>query len=205
MRVPRLPELGSRSAGHDIRAVRTRKRLVNAYVALTSDGRAAPTAADVARTARVNRSSFYAHFHDIEDLTLYVLDSALEAIYRQHTVAPADRDPTQLRDSTSAAILTAVRDRVAALKAAVHADRAQARKRIGLAIEQQALDVLRSLPDWDGVDAAHLKLLACYLGHGWSGIICAYVMGEVTGEPDEMMAELLRVNPDGARFRRLVR
>lgn len=78
----------------DPRAIRTRERLTGTYRRLVDEGQAPTSVSAVTTRARVNRSSFYTHFADLDELALYSLDRFL--------VGLAERD-TQIRQSRSGA------------------------------------------------------------------------------------------------------
>lgn len=65
----------------DLRVVRTRKMIVNAFMKLVQkEGFNELTVQEIADEAMINRATFYAHFKDKEDLYHFVFNSALESI-----------------------------------------------------------------------------------------------------------------------------
>ena len=185
----------------DVRARRSRERLIATYIQLTNQTGAEPTVTDLVRAAGVNASTFYAHFHNLTELTLYVLDSALTTMFH----APFDVDRTQpttaeMRDRTAAAIVAAVQQQREPLRAAVRNDRPLTRKRIGEAIARNNRDIIRHFPAWSSVPEESLRLMLSYLGYGWSGVICAWLADDINLRPDELAAELVALNPDGPRY-----
>jgi len=185
----------------DARAVRTRQRLVDAYVRVSRPDAGVPRVSTIVRAAGVNRSSFYAHFDSIEDLTLYVLDLALADLARsQATIAERASQATRITALTAGrAYLDAIAANAPGLAAAVRADRAQARARIGATLEQTMLDFLSITPGWDAHSARSVAITA-FVGHGWAGAICAWLAGELQLETNALLQELVALNPDPARL-----
>jgi AcrR family transcriptional regulator len=65
----------------DPRATHTRAKLARAFTTVAEGGAGAPLSVSaIVAEARVNRSSFYAHFDTTSDLAMYVLQDALAAI-----------------------------------------------------------------------------------------------------------------------------
>jgi AcrR family transcriptional regulator len=180
----------------------TRQRLVDAYITLTNRTSGVPTVADVVRAANVNRSTFYAHFSSIADLTLSVLDSALTSIYdiQFDHIGERPLSTADVRDQTGQGIVSAVVANRTALAAAVAVDRPRSRQLIGRAILRNNLVIIRRLPGWAEIEENRLAMLMSYLAHGWSGVICAWLAEEIALSPAELLVELLAVNPDGATY-----
>ncbi len=180
--------------------MRTRQRLVDAYVQVSTPGAGVPRVSTIVRAAGVNRSSFYAHFDGVEDLTLYVLDLALADLARsQAMIAERARPATRVTAlAAGRAYLDAIAANAPGLAAAVRADRAQARARIGATLQQTMLDFLSITPGWDAHSPRSVAI-AAFVGHGWAGTICAWLAGELPLEMDVLLAELVALNPDPAR------
>lgn len=156
--------------------------------------------ADIVRLAGVNRSSFYAHFDDLGDLGVYVLESALDDIDAGQVATMHQQNPQELRTASASMIVSAVADNAATLRAAVRHNRALLRRQLGSAIERWMTEILRILPGWERADTEPLVLLVIYLSHGWAGTLCAWLAGDIAASQDELVEELLALNPDGARF-----
>ncbi|MEG0254477.1 MAG: TetR/AcrR family transcriptional regulator [Vagococcus sp.] len=63
----------------DLRVIRTRKMIVDAFLSLVNQkGYEAVTIQDIADTAMINRATFYAHFKDKPDLYDFVMEYAVE-------------------------------------------------------------------------------------------------------------------------------
>lgn len=195
---PRIHEVRRRS--QDPRARDTRARLVRAYVDLSRSAHAVPSISQIVRSAGVNRSSFYAHFTSVGDLSLYVLQSALVSIYAGSTEALRSRGQEGLAVTTASMMINAVEENRSALRAAVLNDRALARRQIGLAIEGSTLELLHALPGWENASQGRLRLLVIYLSHGWSAVLCGWLAGELELTRDQLLHELLALNPDGVRY-----
>ena len=195
---PRNGEIRPRS--QDPRARRTRERLVRAYVDLAKTSAGVPTVSDVVRSAGVNRSSFYAHFTDVGDLSLYLLETALAAIYEASMVSLRGGGRQDLAVTTGSMIIDAVIENAAALRAAVRQNPALARRQIGVAIERSTIRLMHSIAGWEDAEREPLRLLVIYLGHGWSGVLCAWLGGDHPLSRDELLQELVALNPDGPRY-----
>ena len=39
-----------------------------------------------------------------------------------------------------------------------------------------------------------------YLSHGWSAVLCGWLAGELELTRDQLLQELLALNPDGVRY-----
>ena len=64
-----------RADGRRLRGGRTRRRLVDAYLALVEEGEPRPRAADVATRAGVSLRTVYHHFERLSDLAIVALES----------------------------------------------------------------------------------------------------------------------------------
>lgn len=184
----------------DARAIRTRARLKEAYLALARLGEH-PKVSTLIRTAGVNRSSFYAHFDDIDDMTLWLVDEALGDLTRsQAELAAKARQATRVTAiAAGGAYLEAVDANRDALRAAILANRARAHARIGRAIERSMLDFLTITPGWDA-DSIRARTVTTWVSHGWAGAICAWVLGEIPLSRGALLKELVALNPDPARL-----
>ncbi len=199
---PRIHAVRARS--QDPRARDTRAKLARAYVELSKTADAVPNISQIVRVAGVNRSSFYAHFTSVGDLSLYLLESALASIYEGSTAALRSGGRDGLAATTGSMIIAAVEENRSALRAAVLHDRALARRQIGLAIEASTLRLLQALPGWEYASQGPLRLLVIYLSHGWSAVLCGWLAGELETTRPQLLHELLALNPDGIRYRAAV-
>jgi AcrR family transcriptional regulator len=68
------------SGNRDVRALRTRHRLVTAYRELVADGSGGISVSSVVKRAGVTRSSFYAHFSDASDLAVAALAELFDVV-----------------------------------------------------------------------------------------------------------------------------
>ncbi|MBS1674027.1 MAG: TetR/AcrR family transcriptional regulator [Actinobacteria bacterium] len=186
---------GSRAPSTDARAVRTRARLIEAYLEITATGHV-PKVSTVIRAARVNRSSFYAHFDDMDDMTLRVLDDALDDLSRtQAELSARAQRPTGLTAlAAGGAYLDALGANRSSLRSAITANRAQAQARIGDTIERNMLEFLAITPGWDS-GSARSQLTASWVAHGWAGVVCAWIAGEIEIDRDSLLQELVALNP----------
>jgi AcrR family transcriptional regulator len=190
-----------RPRSRDPRARRTRDRLVRAYVELSKTASGdAPSVSHIVRAAGINRSSFYAHFTDVGDLSLYVLETALASVYESGAASLRAGVRRDLAATTGTMIIDAVVSNAGALRAAVRQNRPLARRQIGVAIERSTIGLMRSLSGWEDAEREPLRLLVIYLSHGWSGVLCAWLAGEHELTPDQLLHELLALNPDGVRY-----
>ncbi|MGI6870603.1 MULTISPECIES: TetR/AcrR family transcriptional regulator [Amycolatopsis] len=74
-------ELRGRMRGStDARAQRTRKRLVNAFQELAAEGGADVTVKEIVTRAGVNRTSFYAHFPDLDALAVAATSDLFDVV-----------------------------------------------------------------------------------------------------------------------------
>ena len=74
----------------DPRALRTRRKLVDAFHAAVADADpAAMSVASLTRAAGVNRTSFYSHFATPEDLAIHALSDLLDVIGDADILMPA--------------------------------------------------------------------------------------------------------------------
>jgi len=74
----------------DPRALRTRRKLVDAFHAAVADADpAAMSVASLTRAAGVNRTSFYSHFASPEDLAIHALSDLLDVIGDADILMPA--------------------------------------------------------------------------------------------------------------------
>jgi len=74
----------------DPRALRTRRKLVDAFHAAVTDADpAAMSVASLTRAAGVNRTSFYSHFASPEDLAIHALSDLLDVIGDADILMPA--------------------------------------------------------------------------------------------------------------------
>jgi AcrR family transcriptional regulator len=85
---------GRRMTGSsDPRAVRTRQKLVDAFHAAIADADLdAVSVTSLARTAGINRTSFYSHFASPEDLALHALSELFDVVARADIVMRASHD-----------------------------------------------------------------------------------------------------------------
>lgn len=68
------------SVNRDVRAVRTRRKLVAAYRELVTDRPGDVSVSQVVKRAGVTRSSFYAHFRDASDLAVAALTEVFDVV-----------------------------------------------------------------------------------------------------------------------------
>ena len=62
----------------DMRVRRTKQNIINAFVALTKEKSIdAITVQEIAARAMVNRATFYAHYHDKDDLYEQIFNEAI--------------------------------------------------------------------------------------------------------------------------------
>lgn len=190
----------ARPPSADARAVRTRARLRDAYISICRSGEV-PRVSTLIRTAGVNRSSFYAHFSDLDDMTLWVVDEALGDLSRSQAELAAREGHTTRETAFAAggAYLEAIEANREPLRAAVTANRASAQARIGSAFERTMLEFLSNTPGWQG-SSVRARATATWVAHGWAGAVCAWVVGEAPGTREELLAELVSLNPDPARL-----
>jgi len=74
----------------DPRALRTRRKLVDAFHAAVTDADpAAMSVASLTRAAGVNRTSFYSHFASPEDLAIHALSDLLDVVGDADILMPA--------------------------------------------------------------------------------------------------------------------
>ena len=74
----------------DPRALRTRRKLVDAFHAAVADADpAAMSVASLTRAAGVNRTSFYSHFASPEDLAIHALSDLLDVVGDADILMPA--------------------------------------------------------------------------------------------------------------------
>jgi AcrR family transcriptional regulator len=84
-------------ATSNVRARKTRAKLVAAYQELTEESHHRVTVGDVVRQAKVNRTTFYAHFESIEALAVEAFADLAETITSEHLRRRADggrREPS---------------------------------------------------------------------------------------------------------------
>jgi AcrR family transcriptional regulator len=193
-------ERRARTPSVDARAVRTRDRLREAYLAVSASG-AVPLVSTVVRAAAVNRSSFYAHFDDMDDMSLWMLDEALGdlAASQAELARRAHQNTRVTAVAAGNAYLDAIEANRAALRAAVVADRARARARIGATMERTMLDFMAITPGWDDL-SVNARATASWVSHGWAGVICAWLAGDIVATRDELLTELVALNVDGSRL-----
>lgn len=72
----------ARVDGRNARAGRTRAAVANALLGLLQDGNIRPTAAEIAKRARVSLRSVFQHFEDLESLYGTVADAQMERLSR---------------------------------------------------------------------------------------------------------------------------
>ena len=157
----------------DPRALRSRRLLVAAYLALASTPRRPGlTISELVAEAGLHRSSFYAHFASVEDLAAYAVGEHLSEIHednlRRHaarSMASADSNVRVVRD-----ILHLAQAEGSPLRAALHQDRALAEQR------RQAVS-------------------SEYIGHALSALVSAWLLGELELPEDAFVAGLTALLP----------
>ena len=99
------PEPGSEQV-KDLRVIRTRKALQDAFIALVRErGLEAVTVRDVAERAMVNRATFYRHFRDKYDLMRFTIDSLVaDLAWRPVPADPASFTFEDVVDHTEAVL-----------------------------------------------------------------------------------------------------
>jgi AcrR family transcriptional regulator len=153
----------------------------------------APTVTVIAVEAGVSRASFYAHFSSIDDLAIRMHDDALAGIAAQAAADDATHDVDAMLQSQRRLVAHYAQHRAlyrtvlslpAAGEAASHAADAIATT-IAARIEEVA-----SPPA--GIDPA---LAATYIASAATGLIVAWVLGEVSADEETIARHLLELMP----------
>lgn len=174
----------------DPRAVETRRRLVDAFVTLSADGpEPALTVSELVDRAGLHRSSFYAHFEDIEELVLFVLDQQLDPVHEANLGRHAGRVGSALESNTR--VISEILDQVSAppgyLAAAIRHDRAMAEEALGRQLRDRVSDYYRRVPAYRDLAELSQQVSAEYIGHALSALICSWLVGEVSAERETLV------------------
>jgi AcrR family transcriptional regulator len=184
---------GGLQRSNDPRARRTHERIAAAVQRLSSDGRDV-TVSSIVAEAGVSRATFYTHFADLEELALWLQESTFEA------VAEAERADEAAGDQTTAMLLSQQRlvEHYAehrALYAAVFA-LPVARGVQGRVARAMARDVRAHIVDRAEAPAGlDPDLTALYIANAATGLIVAWVLGEVEAGADTVARHLLELMP----------
>ena len=166
----------------DPRAVDTRRRLLDAFVALASDRDVVElTVSDLVERAGLNRSSFYAHFDSTEELALFALDQQLEPVHERNLTRHVRQTMTALDSNTTviAEILDQVTTPPGYLAAALRHDRPMAENALGDQLGARVSDYFRRLPAYAGMTDTTRTITAEYVGHALASGICAWLTGDL--------------------------
>jgi AcrR family transcriptional regulator len=179
----------------DPRALRTVARLVEALVELCTEG-GLPTVEEVARRAEVNRSSFYAHFDDLDDLVAWWLGQALQPVF-EHDLAMRT-DPARTEADVGRVSLAELVETLAARRtplATVFRGSATSRQRFtdllstGMAANFDAVG--RRL----GWSALQDEAASLFYGTGLAAVLVAWTVGDLDCDQDELLARCAELVP----------
>jgi AcrR family transcriptional regulator len=182
----------------DPRALRSRRLLVAAYLALASTPRRPGlTISEIVAEAGLHRSSFYAHFASVEDLAAYAVGEHLSEIHednlRRHaarSMASADSNVRVVRD-----ILHLAQAEGSPLRAALHQDRALAEQAFGAALVVRVVDYYRAVPAYSALPMRRQAVSSEYIGHALSALVSAWLLGELELPEDAFVAGLTALLP----------
>lgn len=187
----------------------TRAKLARAFTAVAEGDAGAPLSVSaIVAAARVNRSSFYAHFDTTSDLAMYVLQDALAAISADDLRARATGAATGAQ--ASELVLERILDQVerqrgelrAVFRSAVGWDaRARfgdrLRANIATYLEYAAGRPAHAESERGGSErgGSERAATAAFLGHGLAATIAAWVTGELACSRSELLRIMLDLVP----------
>jgi AcrR family transcriptional regulator len=183
---------------NDPRAMRTRQKLVAAFhTAVAESDPAAMSVASLARTAGINRTSFYSHFSSPEDLAIHALSELLEVVgdtdillRAEHSVPAEEATRRALRD-----IVLFVGER-RDLYARVLGPGAAPRLLMTLTEAFTRRTVTTLAPVQARPAGADLELTARFLAAGLLGVLGSWLSGEPSRwSPDEVVEALVQCMP----------
>ena len=182
-------EHGAERRADDPRGVETRRRLVEAFIALSAENDGDLTVPQIVECARLHRSSFYAHFGSVDDLALCVLDRDLDQVHAVNLSRHSGDAMTALASNSLviAEILDQVGEPRSPLVAVLRHDRALGEHALGRQLQERVLDYYSQLPSFSGLAPMSRQTSAEYVGHGLAAIICAWLLGELTTPREQLV------------------
>ncbi|GAA3606417.1 TetR/AcrR family transcriptional regulator [Microlunatus ginsengisoli] len=184
--------------GLDPRAAETRRRLVEAFVALSAAHAGNVTVPQIVARARLHRSSFYAHFGTVDELALYAIDRNLDQVHTEN-LGRHNRRTMPARASNTlviAEILDRVSDPANPLMAVLARDRALGEQALGAQLSSRVLDYYAQVSSFGGLTPLTRSASAEYVGHGLAAVICGWLLGEVSMTRAELVDWLALLVPD---------
>jgi AcrR family transcriptional regulator len=185
----------------DPRAVRTVARLVEALSELCAAGpEVLPSVEEVARRAGVNRSSFYAHFDDLDALVAWWLEQELRPVFERDLTMRSDpaRVERDLGRVSIAALVEALAVRRAPL-ATLFRGSATSRHRFAelfAAWMEPNFAAVGERLGWGPLDG---HVAALFYGTGIATVLVAWTVGDVDCDAAELAERCVALVPEALR------
>jgi AcrR family transcriptional regulator len=178
----------------DRRVAATRTRLHDAVRALADAGEEI-TVRSVTATAGVSRATFYTHFSGLDDLALHLQEQAFHDIAAATRTADAAASPGETVMARSQRALIAHYAAYRSLYAAAFtvAVPRGAESRVAELMKTEILAHIREIaPPPAGIDA---DIAAAYIAHAATGVIAAWVLGDIEATEEELAHHLTQLMP----------
>lgn len=183
----------------DPRANRTRQQIVAAVSTLAHDDAASIGVAEIIAAAGVSRTSFYAHFAGLDELSLYIFELTFQGLNEGSPEEPAPGDPTEVMDLTSfmgRIVDHYVENRVlysAVLSASISFDL------VTDAISLLTTRILSLMENHLAPPGAERAIVATSLAAATNGLLNAWLRGDLDATPPQLTEELTRLLPSWCR------
>jgi AcrR family transcriptional regulator len=179
----------------DPRAVRSRAALLAAALRLAEQAPATLTVGTLIDAAAVSRSTFYAHFDDLDDVYFALLDESLDGISADDLAARSrGDDPAEIALRGHARVIRHLAEH-RALFASVLAPpkRARVRARFTRRLADLFIRSVEASPAHP--DRAALELWALYTAGGFTAAVAEWLTGEVDVDEAELTRLLTSMSP----------
>jgi AcrR family transcriptional regulator len=181
----------------DPRALRTVAKLVDALADLcTRRPDVLPAVDEVARTAGVNRSSFYAHFEDIDDLVSWWIEQELRPVFRQDYDRRSDPARTE-RDvgrSSLGVVVETIAARRAPLAAMFRGSQSSRLRFATLFIEgmRPNFDAIGERLGWSELQD---RVASLFYGAGITSLLISWTIGDLDCDERELLEQCAALIP----------
>jgi AcrR family transcriptional regulator len=185
----------------DPRAIETVGKLVRSLSELsTADADALPTVEQIARQAGVNRSSFYAHFDDLEGLLSWWLEEQLRPVFARDVELRTDharsgRDVGRVSLGEVIELLGGLRGPLTTMFRHSPTSRHRFAERFTEFMGPN-FEAVGSRRGWTRLQAGAASR---FYGAGIAAVLVAWTLGELDGDDAELLDRLLELVPEDLR------
>ncbi|NKQ56737.1 TetR/AcrR family transcriptional regulator [Amycolatopsis sp. K13G38] len=176
----------------DVRAQRTRERLVTAFEELAAEGATDIKVKDVVTRAGVNRTSFYAHFSGVDALAMAAMTDYFEAVGLTDAAHRLD-DPYKTSLESLQDVIEFIADRATFYERLLSSESTPFFSAVEDAFTERnrvTLRGIKTLPDSVDIDTA-----ARYVAAGVMGVIAQWLRGGRTESAAVLAARLRDLLP----------